>query len=369
MEIKQFFFSPTVLKNKSAYENNHTKYYKTDSGKILGITNRVIFKTTKELDKKELQEFKNTQSVQQIGKLDGFDIYLVTISPEVNIFDYIKKIRNENIITSTPDLLIVNKKYTFYEEEKISIMTYLDVSELRKYGDGKGVNIAIIDDGFDLSHSEFKDIKVKFSYDVDSKTLDVTPKNRVDTHGTKVTGVIFANDKIEGTSPNANLIAIRQTSNWISDMIIAFNIADMADADIINCSWSLPYLSEPLKNIIDEISKRGKYIVFSAGNDSCDIDECNPISALDSVISVGSILSNGKLTKYSNFGEKVDFLTISNVKTISKKGYTKLSGTSASAPIITGVLANILSKNRTKNKSNILKILKKKSIMGLYKDR
>jgi subtilisin family serine protease len=166
------------------------------------------------------------------------------------------------------------------------------------------------------------------------------PVSKYDTHGTLVAGVIFAshnNFGANGIAPKSSFIAIRQPYNTTSQTILAFTLAKLAKADIINCSWNSPHLLEPVYDVLNHYTK-DIAIVFSAGNNSKRLIKNKTEASMDSVITVGNS------EQYSNYGEIVDIKTYSHTYTTKAGGgYVEFSGTSASAPIVTGLLALYLS--------------------------
>ncbi|MEA1918006.1 MAG: S8 family serine peptidase, partial [Campylobacterota bacterium] len=220
----------------------------------------------------------------------------------------------------------------------------------------------IIDDGFNLKHEDLKGLHVSFEYDATSKNMSTEPKYSIDFHGTLVAGVIFGRRNsfgVDGIAPQAKLIAIRQTTNLTSDVILAFTVASLASADIINCSWNSPMLLEPIYDTIVNIAKNGRdgkgvAVVFSAGNSSSFLEVNSSESAIEEVITVGAS------QKYSNYGDVVDIILKSGIKSTYKNGYENFSGTSATASMVSGLLALEMEQNRSLHVSDLLENLKKR---------
>ena len=209
-----------------------------------------------------------------------------------------------------------------------------------------------------MAHEDLKNVDVTFSYDVNIKELNSKPKVKIDKHGTQVAGIIFSQHNgigNDGIAPEASLIAIRQTTNITSDVILAFTVADKSRADIINCSWNSPLLLEPVYDIITYLIEKGRNnkgmaIVFSAGNDGKKLKPYSTEASIPEVITVGSF------QKHSNNGEMVDFIMQSNVNTTKYNGsYGKFGGTSATAPIISGYIALEMSRSPDLSLNEIIK--------------
>jgi subtilisin family serine protease len=209
----------------------------------------------------------------------------------------------------------------------------------------------VIDDGFNLDHEDLRGAEVGFSYDAELKRLGAEPQARIDRHGTRVAGILVAqhNGKgIDGIAPKATLIPIRQVSTRTSDTVLSFTVADLAGADIINCSWNSRVLMEPVHDVIEHLARRGRgglgtAVVFAAGNEGETLLPGSREAAMESVIAVGS-LAEGRIAPYSNRGEAVDLYLPGRLRTTFNRGYGPFNGTSASAALASGLAALLLAR-------------------------
>ena len=313
------------------------------------ISNGLILKT--KLKKNDLKDRLKIEAIREIAFFKNSYIYLIdTANP---IKDY-NRFKNLDFIEYIIPDIIQNKRRSSFNIQKyqksLNLNTYWSKTK------GEGVNIAIIDDGFNLEHEDLKGANLLFSYDTDNKNLNSTPKVKLDTHGTQVAGIIFAQHNgigVDGIAPKANLIAIRQTTNITSDTIISFTVAKKAGAHIINCSWNSPLLLEPVYDVIKALSK-DTAIVFAAGNSAKKIEPYSIEPSIPEVVTVGAT------QKYSNYGEVVDFKIASGIMTTKQNGtYGKFGGTSATAPIISGLLALKIAQNKNKPIQEIIQTMKK----------
>lgn len=300
------------------------------------LLDSVIIKS--KLSKKVLST-KLNKPLKQIAFLKTSNLYLVDSNESLK---YSKELASKNFIIYAQPNLEQKRINTTFKTQDIANKYHL--TNIWKTTQGEGVNIAIIDDGFDLRHEDLQGVKLLFAFDVDKKIFDVNPKSKLDIHGTQVAGIIFAQHNgigIDGIAPKANLIALRQTTNITSDTILAFTIAKKAGADIINCSWNSPVLLEPVYDVIKSIAK-DTIVVFAAGNKDRKITPYSIEAGIPEVVTVGAT------QKYSNYGKVVDFQIPSGVMTTkSNGGYGIFGGTSATAPIISGLLALKLSQNKS----------------------
>jgi subtilisin family serine protease len=130
---------------------------------------------------------------------------------------------------------------------------------------------------------------------------------------------------------------------------------------------------------LEEIKKSGITIVFASGNDSEDMDSyIHDESELDSVIGVSATNMHNEVTVYSNYGKNIDLLAPGGeleygvgVLGLDDSGYfgstmqlglvnnnyAFTSGTSFAAPILSGVVALMVSVNPNISPNQIREIL------------
>lgn len=262
------------------------------------------------------------------------------------------------ILAAQPDLLqIRDRAGAGSSGEAAGYIRALRIDSLWRQTLGEGVRIAVIDDGFDLQHEDLQGVTLAFGYDLATRTLDPSPRSPIDTHGTRVAGIIFGRHNgigVDGIAPAAGLIAIRDPDSWTSETLLSFNLARLENADVINCSWNSRLVLEPVAEVIADLTSRGRggkgvALVFAAGNDGRERPEEEIEVGLPGVIVVGAVGLNDRRQKFSNFGAGVDlFASGDNILTTSRgpEKYGLFSGTSASAAIVSGVAALLLSRDR-----------------------
>ncbi len=254
---------------------------------------------------------------------------------------------------------------------------------------GRGVRVAVIDDALDISHEDLQGAIV-YTYDMETETTDVMPRDDSENHGTEVTGLIGANSNsigITGIAPGVELIFIRLPFNQnISESMIvnAFYKAKEFGADVINCSWGSGDVSDAVKTAIVDVAKTGRngkgtIIVFASGNGGLDgIGDSigNDESGIAEVLAVSATNIYNKRTSYSNYGPQLDLLApgggeylglvtldqmgidgVANGNYVPYYSYYAFAGTSASAPIVTGVVALLLEANGNLTREEVMKIL------------
>ncbi len=278
----------------------------------------------------------------------------------------------------------INYDENFSKLNSIDIDAHIHAGELLQSYRGSGVRVAIIDDGLDMNHEDLSGALVG-SYNSKTGGIDVSHSFASDTHGTSVTGVVAArvNSKgVAGVASESQIIFLKY-KDFMSDFetIELFNKAEEFGADVINCSWGTRDVSQAVRDKIVDLanngrSGRGIAIVFASGNDYGDMG--NDESAIPEVISVGATDSENLRAVYSNFGENLDimapgghWLGITTLDNSGSSGVATLdenyilyddengfTGTSMSAPIVTGVIALMLEKNPSLTRVEIENILK-----------
>jgi len=219
-------------------------------------------------------------------------------------------------------------------------------SELYKQNEKK-VKIAIIDSGIYTDHPDLKSIPIT-EYCVNG--VDVANNNDYE-HGTNVCGIICAYPSSEKgivgiVNNNCEIISIDISDNsgivGAEGIVEGFNYAIESDVDIINISFSTENDYPQIREVVSKANERGIIIVASAGNDFNG--KANYPAAYDEVLSVASYSKNEKII-YSELEDCI-YLPGENVVTTSyedKDAYVSRTGTSFSAPILTGMIAKVLS--------------------------
>jgi len=238
---------------------------------------------------------------------------------------------------------------------------------------GAGVLIAIIDTGMVLDHP---DLRVTAGYDYIDDDADPTPTSgdmSADPHGTCAGGVAAAAGNnglgVAGVAWGADLYAIRLIGGGasLSSIYDAFIEAVDAGAGVVNNSWGWGDGCADIRNYATfrdmfeyaETTGRGglgTVVVFSAGNGACDIIDDGMLSN-ESLLVVSAIESNDQRAWYSSYGDYVDLTAPSTLLTTDMitDGYGSYAddpayvdafgGTSASAPVVSGVAALLIEAN------------------------
>ena len=300
------------------------------------------------------------------------------------------------------------------------INAHVDAENAWNITKGKGITIAIIDDGVDIDHPEFNTKgKIRSPKNMFPESDNPRPNPISDPHGTACAGVACANGKNQaaGVAPEANLMPIRLNTN-LGSMYEAEAIVHAADngADIISCSWgpqdgdwanpndilhsTYVALPDSTRLAIEYALKHGRKgkgccIVWAAGNGRESVSY-DGYANHPEIICVAASNDSNTRSVYSDFGKNVwccfpssdrgaRELNHPSPKTpgiwttdnLGKGGYNpeipgialpdesadydytaKFGGTSSSTPGVAGVIALILSVNPELTYQEVKEIIK-----------
>lgn len=210
-----------------------------------------------------------------------------------------------------------------------SIDQHINIEKAWAYTKGKGITIAVIDDGVDIDHPEFRG-RIVSPRDVSLGTDNPRPADPAeDIHGTACAGVACASGLAggaSGTAPESNLMPIR-LAGGLGSMAEAKAFAWATDkgADVISCSWGptdgkwwqpddprhtsqnpLPDSTRLSMEYALTKGRNGKgcVILFAAGNGN-ENTKFDGYTAFPKVISVAACNDSGTRSVYSDFGDAI----------------------------------------------------------------
>lgn len=210
---------------------------------------------------------------------------------------------------------------------------------------GAGVKIAVLDTGI-VAHPALPGFTQ--SIVITPFPADITKTNG---HGTAVASLIAGNDpQALGVAPAAQLVSIRvgDDSGKADSFALAAGILAAVDsgAQIINISMGTTENNPLIEEAVLYAHDQHVVIVAASGN-SEQADACYP-AAYPSVISVGAVDARGEHLDFSNYGTYLSLTAPGYAIDAAWPGnrYARISGTSASAPIVTGAIAATMSSGR-----------------------
>lgn len=232
---------------------------------------------------------------------------------------------------------------------------------------GRGVKVAVVDTGVDLTHPELQG-RILAAKDFAARRLEKVPRGEGDLfthdlHGTAVAGVIAAASDGVGTlgvAPEAGILALkacwarspgdRQASCDSYTLSLALDFALGEGAQVINLSWSGP--PDPiLEALVAAALERGAVVVAALG-----APDSFP-ARLPGVIAVRSLEGpeDGSAAEAGSFaapGEEI-------LSTVPGGGYDFFSGSSLAAAEVSGIAALMLEKKQDLGPAGVAELLRK----------
>jgi len=218
---------------------------------------------------------------------------------------------------------------------------------------GKGITVAVIDSGIQ-EHETFSGKNILEHDLVRDSNGNLVPIDSDNGHGTAVASIIGGSDpRYSGVAPAAEILSYRVLDNdgYSDSYTLAEAIIQATDsgADIINISLGSKGDSGIVRRAVDYANDAGVLIVAATGNEGV-----NSISFPAAIEGVVAVAANDAL------GQHVDFANSGNNLQnggITAPGYAvwaawpegeavSFSGTSASAPFVSGAVAAVMSENQ-----------------------
>ena len=264
----------------------------------------------------------------------------------------------------------------------------------------RDVVVGVVDSGINWRHSDLKNnLWVNQAEEMGEKGVDDDGNGYVDDikgfnfatnnpnssdtrgHGTLVSGAIGAEGNngigIAGMAWNVQMMSLNIFPNLfgnatLESVLKAIHYAIDNGAHIINASFGqadddlVPAEGfKPLIEAIELAKDKGILFVAAAGNSSGNNDEKGMIPAtlnVDNILSVGASNHKGEKWAKTNYGlNSVDVIAPGQeiYTTNGSSGYKYVSGTSLSAPIVSGIAALMLSVNPSLTYTDIIDLMTK----------
>ncbi|GAA2341052.1 S8 family serine peptidase [Streptomyces caniferus] len=219
--------------------------------------------------------------------------------------------------------------------------------QLWKEATGKGVTVAVLDNGFRETHQDLKGQFLpgpdfgKATQEEGAKHLK--PGENVLDHGTGMAAIIAGHghgpggsEGVKGLAPEAKILPVPEYKNtglatrWAADH----------GADVINMSYTEGRSADTCESIHYAISK-GAVVVAGMGNEAAT-DKNYPV-ACPGVIGVGAVDEYGKSAEFNNYNSDMDLLApgvkIPAATGRSDSSYHTENGNSGSTAYVSGTVA------------------------------
>lgn len=352
-----------------------------------------------DLLQKQLLELKNITYVKR-------NYYLKKIK-ESDVSNELAKVSTDPIDVDIPFEFndpLINKQW-YLDNETSFGSSIIEGYKLKNKRSNNFVTVAIIDTGIDYEHEDLKENLWINKGEIPNNNIDDDKNGYVDDvhgistinrdangkprpspltphfHGTHIAGTIAAiqnNDiGIFGVASQAKIMSIESipsddTDETDADLVESLLYAAKNGAKLINCSFGKDENDDGtvVNETINHIGKKyNSLVVAAAGNEfgrNIDTDPAFPAS-FDSpyILVVTSSNRFNRLSRFSNVGElNVDLAAPGEriFSTTPNNTYKSFSGTSMSAPIVTGIAAEILSREPKLTNLELKEILLKSTV-------
>lgn len=361
--------------------------------------------------KKKLEEYSKDPNVESMQPNYTYRLLNQTTEP-----DYSKQWWTHNDGSFTYNTYFdypidtTSLKYHKYLQYDVTATPGFDInieSAWSLFSNGRSVTIAVVDTGIDIHHPDLQGVIYTNTAEIPGDSIDNDMNGYIDDvngwnfyeqsndvtdyersseendHGTHCAGIIGASVNstgIAGVASNTNIKVLpvkvlggKDGYGSTLDIVSGIKYAEKMGAQI--CNLSLGYEARKNDPLVDSILKNtiassSMVFVIASGNGdrnyngiNNDITPTYPASYdCENIISVANLTPTGTLNSSSNYGLKsVDIAAPGTCiySTITDNGYDYYTGTSMSAPMVAGGLAEVYSYNPAISMLQASKILLK----------
>ncbi|MHA2203726.1 MAG: S8 family peptidase, partial [Candidatus Hodarchaeales archaeon] len=319
-----------------------------------------------------MQSMRDCNLGENVKKLANFPICFMT--PSDHSFEVIMNDPSVTGVYTDSTNKIINDTWTGQTTgdpltQYESFLATVKLDTLHSMGlTGAGVKIAILDTGIDTTHPDLDDfdgdsstndpkilLEASFVDFDDDGIADTSPTDKLG-HGTHVAGIAAANGILKGAAPGAWLLNGKVIDNngygrpsWIMNGI---DWAITNGADIISLSLSIDDLTlfPVLETVIQNAWENNVLVVVSAGNSGPYPNSVSDLGLATRALTVGASGILNSVAAFSSRGPSISGEIKPNVVAPGESilstvpyGYGEMSGTSMSAPIVSGLAAVLMS--------------------------
>ena len=330
----------------------------------------ILVKFRAEVDAQEINRFVTSHDSEIIEFDAQLGIYRLRVPAGITVDDIIDTFNND------PRVEYAEPNYTGRGGYLVPNDTFFDIEwHLSNIGQTEGIPgadidalegwdfttgsdsvvIAVLDSGIDFSHPEFSG-RLLPGYDFVNDDDDPTADHP---HGLYVTGIIAANANngfsVAGIDRSARILPVKvlnaDNRGTTSDLAKGLVYAADQGAHVINMSLEgYPAKSRTLEDALAYAREAGAILVSSAGNSGINYADVSGPGASPLTISIGATDHRDIRWSGSATGAALDVVAPGiRIPTISSEllfdDYVLFSGTSAAAPVVSGIASLLLARN------------------------
>lgn len=215
---------------------------------------------------------------------------------------------------------------------------------------GEGIKVAVLDTGIALGHPDLRDAIAEAKDFTNSRSGPAD----VQGHGTHVAGTIAARENssgVIGAAPKCKLLVGKvlgdNGSGTAQSVSKGIYFAINNGADIISMSLGSSVSSPLIHRAVKDAVAHGVFVIAAAGNEGPTMNTVGYPGGYKETIAVGAIDQTKKIARFSSRGTQVTIVApgYQILSTYPPKGLAKLSGTSMATPLVSGIVALMLSKH------------------------
>lgn len=223
------------------------------------------------------------------------------------------------------------------------------IPELWKQSHGKGVVVAVLDTGCDLTHADLAG-SIDKAEDFSGSIFGADDRQG---HGTWCAGMIGARANgigVRGLMPECRLLIGKVLGDDGSGseraIMKGFKWAWLNGAHIISMSLGGGRMSDEFRTMIKTFTNLpNRFVICAAGNDGRD-NSVNYPAKWPECVAVGAVDKQGRLTEFTSRGPEIDILAPGqDMLSTIPGGYGLMSGTSMATPFVAGVAGLALAKH------------------------
>ena len=328
------------------------------------VSDEIIVKFKSSASDSAIINMLNAQESEVLSTLEAYDLTVADVPEGETVDSFVDAMEAQpNVEYAQPNY--VYKKCITFNDPGIPYQWYLDKIGVPSAWDIttglSSVRVAVLDSGIDSTHPEFEG---KIYAQIDTANNDNYAYDIVDGHGTHVSGIIAATANnsrgIAGIAPSVQLIEVDVFNGEhaaTTDIIDGIQFAMNRGADIINMSLGGYGENDALETALNNAVSAGIVCIAAAGNDNTS--QYSFPSDFPSVISVIATDQNDNKAYFSNYGAAKDISAPGTeiLSTFPVQDYKFLQGTSMAAPVVSGVVALMLSANPSLTVNDVKNIL------------